>query len=96
MYPTMAMKANADNFALRLTFVEEHLIFVKADYILVSGLSGDRMYMSWSGIDTAKSVSPDGTLLWTGKCDFMLASDLVTRGTSEYLFAKVKGGVSSA
>jgi hypothetical protein len=72
MYPTMAMHANGDNFALKLDFVNACLSFVKAHFIRVTAVTRDRIYMTWSGIDTANALSPDGTLIWSGRCEFWL------------------------
>jgi hypothetical protein len=83
------MNANGDNFVLRLPFVNEFLAFVAAHFIQVSKLNVDRTYMSWWPIDTANRITPDGVLVWSGRCEFILPPDLTpSRGTWEYFFPK--------
>lgn len=88
MYPTIASNANGDNFALKPAFATEHLAFVRAHFILVRGISLDATVMSWRGLDTAHESTPDGKLIWSGRCEFSLPPELFARGTWEYLFPR--------
>jgi hypothetical protein len=99
-YPTVALDARGDNFALKPEFVNEHLTFVRAHFIRILGHEEPDFH--WHGIDTAEGCDEQGTLLWSGKCDLAFspedsvyqpgvpkwATELVTRGTHEYLFPR--------
>ena len=77
----MKMSGNGDNLALTLTFANEHLDFVCAHFLKVNGINSDRTYMTYEGLDTAKSVGPGGELIWSGRCEFQLPRDLISGST---------------
>ena len=77
-YPTLAMKANGENFALKLQFAYQNLAFIRAHYIRVVSINYDRTFMTSQNIDTANSIGCDGDLNWSGRCDFFLPFELTT------------------
>jgi hypothetical protein len=65
MYPAMRMRANADNFALLPTYVDEHTTLEQVEYIRVDAVS-DFQYKI-TRMDFANSWKPDGHILWQGQ-----------------------------
>jgi hypothetical protein len=65
MYPTIPMKGNCENFALRKEFVEHGVAFVKADYIKIRAIEGTQI--TFDKLDFANSVRADGALEWKGR-----------------------------
>jgi hypothetical protein len=67
MYPTIAMRANADNVAIRRSFADTGLEFVRAEYRRVTAISGP-LALETDTEDVANSVQ-DGALVWQGGRD---------------------------
>ncbi len=67
LYPTIAMRGDADNLALLPGYVDEHVRFVSADYLWVLERS------SWGPqyrlVDRCLSTDASGQLIWTGFSD---------------------------
>ncbi len=64
MYPTVAMQANADNVAIRRSFADTGLEFVRAEYRRVTAIHGP-LTLETDTVDVANSVQ-DGVLVWQG------------------------------
>lgn len=64
MYPTMKMRANADNFALLPSIVDKHVRLEEVEYIRVREV-GDLKY-EITKLDFANSWKQDGLILWQG------------------------------
>jgi hypothetical protein len=64
MFPTAAMSANADNFALRPRFVDQHLKPVYAEYLEVTAVDGQQIRINI--LDEARHFGADGTIHWLG------------------------------
>lgn len=67
LYPTVAMRGNADNLALKPQYADRHLRFEKAELIRVDSL-GDFSYKV-TVLDTAKALGDTGEILWRGRAD---------------------------
>ena len=67
IYPTVAMRANADNFALKPQFADAHLKFVKAEFARIDTVR-DFGY-DINVLDTATALQPDGSIQWKGRLD---------------------------
>jgi len=65
-YPTVAMFANSDNFALFPTFVDRYLQLICVEWIRVEEKLPLAKYRV-SHLDYADAISADGNILWTGK-----------------------------
>jgi len=64
MYPTVAMRANADNIALKPSYVDKNLEFKRAEYILIEKVK--EFGFEAKVIDTAIDLSHEGDILWRG------------------------------
>jgi hypothetical protein len=64
MYPTIAMQANADNVAIRRSFADTGLEFVRAEYRRITAIHGP-LSLETDTVDVANSVQ-DGALVWLG------------------------------
>jgi RES domain len=67
LYPTVAMRANADNFALKLRYAREHLQFERAEYARIDGVRD--FAFDITVLDTATELSADGSICWKGRLD---------------------------
>jgi hypothetical protein len=67
MYPTIAMRANADNVAIRRSFADTGLEFVRAEYRRVTAINGP-LALETDTVDVANSVQ-DGAFVWQGGTD---------------------------
>lgn len=67
IYPTVAMRANADNFALKPRFADAHLKFLKAEFARIDGVR-DFGY-DINVLDTATALRQDGFIQWKGHVD---------------------------
>ena len=67
MYPTIPMKGNGENFALKTDFVDEHMELVKVDYREIVSSNEDEVTSRI--LDTATEVDEDGMILWKGRDD---------------------------
>lgn len=65
LYPTVAMRANSDNIALKPRYADRHLRFLKAEYIRVDEVGGFNYKISV--LDTASSIDESGAILWKGR-----------------------------
>lgn len=65
MYPAMRMRANADNFALLPTFVDEHMALEQVEYIRINAVA--ELQYKITRMDFANSWRPDGLILWQGQ-----------------------------
>jgi hypothetical protein len=65
LYPSMAMRANADNLALKPECVDNHLNIRKVEYIRVdeADSSGFRVTI----LDFADTFDEDGGIQWKGR-----------------------------
>ena len=62
------MSANADNFALKPSYVDEHLRFEKAEFIRIDRVH-DRQKLEVTVLDTAVEVTESKAILWRGRRD---------------------------
>jgi hypothetical protein len=65
IYPTIAMRANVDNVALKPTFVARALRFLKVKYVRVTA-KRDLQY-DLDLLDSASAIGTDGTIIWRGR-----------------------------
>lgn len=65
LYPTIAMRANSDNIAVKPRYADNHLRFLKAEYIRVDEV-GDFSYRI-TILDTASGLDETGAILWRGR-----------------------------
>jgi hypothetical protein len=84
IYPTIPMKGNCDNLALRPEFVERGVEFVKAEYLLIKQIDG--MQMNFDILDFANSTC-DGKLEWKGR-----PGHWVLQGQGQQLQFKAENG----
>ena len=66
LYPTISMHGNADNYALKPSFVSDGLELVNVKYARVRTVECRGMNIDF--LDTA-TAGPDGILLWDGNRD---------------------------
>lgn len=66
MYPAIAMKGNADNFALKPHTVDNKLILEKVEYIEITGGDKNSGY-EIKRLDFANSFAKDGKIEWKGR-----------------------------
>jgi len=67
LYPTVAMRANADNFALKLRYANDNLRFQKAEYARIERVRDFAYDITW--LDTATELEEDGAIRWKGRLD---------------------------
>lgn len=67
LYPTIAMRADADNLALDPGYVDQHVRFVSADYLWVVGHDAQGTQVRLA--DRCLSADQSGGLNWTGFSD---------------------------
>lgn len=67
LYPTVAMRANADNFALKLRYANDNLRFQKAEYARIERVRDFAFDITW--LDTATELEEDGAIRWKGRLD---------------------------
>jgi hypothetical protein len=67
LYPTIAMRANADNFALKLRYANKHLQFQRAEYALIEHVRDFAFDITI--LDTATQLGADGSICWKGRLD---------------------------
>jgi len=67
LYPTVAMRGNADNFALKLRYANNNLQFLKAEYARIEHVRDFAFDITW--LDTATELEGDGTIRWKGRLD---------------------------
>ena len=67
LYPTIPMRANADNLAIKPLYVDSSLRFVKAEFVRIDRLR--EFGFDITVLDTATQVSEDGVLSWRGRLD---------------------------
>jgi hypothetical protein len=67
LYPTVAMRANADNFALKLPYAREHLRFQRAEYARIEKVQD--FAFNTTVLDTATELGADGSICWKGRLD---------------------------
>jgi hypothetical protein len=67
LYPTIPMRANADNFAIKRSYVDSSLKFVKAEFVRIEKIR-DAVF-DITILDTAKEVTPEGDIVWRGRLD---------------------------
>lgn len=65
LYPSMAMRANADNLALKPECVDNHLSIRKVEYIRVD--ETDALGFKVTILDFANSFKEDGGIQWKGR-----------------------------
>jgi hypothetical protein len=63
-YPTIQMSANAQNFAVRPSFVDSQMAFQRALFGYITDVSGLDLKMII--VDTAEGADANGQVLWTG------------------------------
>ncbi len=64
VYPTVPMWGNADNLALKPSFVETSLTSIYAEYVEVTEVHD--VSIGINGLDEARSFEADGTINWLG------------------------------
>lgn len=64
IYPTVPMWGNADNFALKPSFVDASMVPVFAEYVVVTEMH-EKSYAIES-LDEARKFDEDGTIKWLG------------------------------
>lgn len=67
LYPTVPMRANADNFALKPRYADKHLRFLKAEFARIDA-ERDFAY-DITVLDTATELGDDGSIRWRGRLD---------------------------
>jgi hypothetical protein len=67
LYPAIAMRANADNFALKLRYANKHIQFQRAEYARIERVRDFAFDITW--LDTATALQADGTICWKGRLD---------------------------
>lgn len=65
LYPTIQMFGNADNLALKPTFVDTGLDFISVEYLKITDVDGK--YYTFETLDTSNTIKNDGTIDWSGK-----------------------------
>lgn len=65
LYPTMAMKANADNLAIKPSSVDKKLIFKNAEFIQIKSKQNSTYEIN--RLDFANSVDANGRIQWKGR-----------------------------
>jgi len=66
-YPTIAMKGNAENFAIKTQFADSSLLFQRAELLRVDSLLD--FGFEATIIDTASALGSDGKIIWKGNGD---------------------------
>lgn len=66
MYPTIAMRANAENFAIKSKYIEKHMLLKNVEYLHVKQNEKKSEYKV-NIIDFANSFSQDGQIEWKGR-----------------------------
>jgi len=67
LYPSIALWANADNFALKTNYVDNNLRFIKAEYANITDAKEN--FFNVTVLDTATELLADGTIVWKGPPD---------------------------
>lgn len=67
LYPTMQMRANADNIALLPTFADTNLAFRRCVFLCVDSVDVVESEIMTRVLDTADSAEPDGRINWSGQ-----------------------------
>lgn len=67
MYPTVAMQGNAENFALKPSYVESSVEFVKASLVEITHVDGLKAKLNT--LDTATRIDAHGSIQWKGHGD---------------------------
>lgn len=67
IYPSVAMRANSDNLALKPRYADRHLKFEKAELIRIDSI--DDFSYKVTVLDTAKALGDDGSILWRGRSE---------------------------
>jgi hypothetical protein len=66
IYPTISMRGNSDNVALRPEFVDRYLRLERVEYIRIDSV-GENFTYQVTNLDFADSFSADGTIEWKGR-----------------------------
>jgi hypothetical protein len=66
MYPSLAMRANADNIVLLPEFVDNHMTLEQVEYLHIVGDEGPLDYQ-YTRLDFANTFALDGTIQWKGR-----------------------------
>jgi hypothetical protein len=69
IYPTVEMRANGDNLALKLRYADKNLRFLKAEYARIDAVSGFTYKITV--LDFATPLAPDGRLLWNAPFGYL-------------------------
>jgi len=85
LYPTVAMRGNADNFAVKPRYADKHLRFLKAEFVRIAA-ERDFAY-DITVLDTATELGSDGSILWSGRLD-----QWVLRNQGDELTVEVENG----
>ena len=67
LYPTIAMRANDDNLAVKPEFVDLHFKLDQVEYLRVDTHPDTEYVYNVTILDFANTFSPDGTILWKGR-----------------------------
>lgn len=66
LYPSLSMRANADNMVLKPECVDQYLRLHKVEYIRIDEASDYEFKVTI--LDFADSLDPDGRIQWKGRC----------------------------
>jgi hypothetical protein len=67
IYPTIAMRANSDNVAVKSLFADQHLQFVRTEFVRVDEVRESGFEAM--GLDIATHIAGDGTIVWRDRPD---------------------------
>lgn len=67
LYPTIQMRANADNFALKPRYADVHLKFLKIEFARIDSEYDFKYDITL--LDTAITLGDDGSIQWRGRND---------------------------
>jgi hypothetical protein len=65
LYPTIAMKANSDNFAIKTEYFDKSIQFDHAEFDRIDGVENGQYNITI--LDTASEVNTGGNILWKGR-----------------------------
>jgi len=73
LYPSIAMRANADNFAVKLRYANAYLQFQRAEYARIEHVRD--FAFDFTVLDTATELGADGSICWRGRLDQWVISE---------------------
>ena len=99
LYPTTAMSANADNFALKLRYANEHMHFQRAEYARIEHVRDFAFDITL--LDTATQLGSDGCICWKGRLDQWVLNEpgaqlTLTAENGEWVARDIHGSIVQA